>query len=206
MRPESASRWEPAVCVLRRCICAAQRLGGTFVRVVADEGDYRPDIHRLASDLAAVRPLFEEAGIAMALENHDRFLAADLAELMESSGGWLKACFDTANSLGCLQGPQEALEPLLPYIVSLHLKDVRARRLPHGLGFVIEGAPAGQGSAGLREVFDRVAAARPEATAVLEQWVPKGTTWAETVETERRWLEEGWREFRPGSRRSSAEP
>jgi len=178
---------------LRRCIRAAQRLGSRFVRIVADEGDYQPDLPQLERDLTAVRPLFEDAGLALALENHDRFLAQDLARLMEASGGWLKACFDTANSLGCLQGPMEALEPLLPHVASLHLKDVRARRLPHGLGFLVEGAPAGKGAAMLERVLRRVAEACPEATAVLEQWVPKGPDWRTTAETEIEWLREGWR-------------
>lgn len=177
---------------LLRCIRTAQRVGCPFVRIVADEGDYRPDLPKMERDLGAVRALFEDAGLALALENHDRFLAEDLARLMESSGGWLKACFDTANSLGSLQGPMEALEPLLPHIVSLHLKDVQARRLPHGLGFVVEGSPAGKGAAMLNRVFARVAEACPKTTAVLEQWVPKGPDWRTTAETELSWLREGW--------------
>ncbi|MFN3683976.1 MAG: sugar phosphate isomerase/epimerase family protein [Fimbriimonadaceae bacterium] len=181
---------------LRRCIRAAQRVGCGFVRVVADEGDYRPDLQRLRTDLQAARPLFEDAGLAMALENHDRFLAEDLARIMEASGGWLKACFDTANSLGCLQGPMESLRLLLPHIVSLHLKDVRARRLPHGLGFLVEGAPAGKGAAMLERIFAEVAGACPGATAVLEQWVPKGADWRATSDAEIEWLREGWRTVR----------
>ncbi|MCX7799548.1 MAG: sugar phosphate isomerase/epimerase [Fimbriimonadales bacterium] len=174
----------------------ARALGARFVRVVADSGDYRPDLATLARDLERVRPAFERHGLVLALENHDRFLAEDLADRMERSGGWLQACFDTANSLGCLQGTFEALEPLLPHVVSLHLKDVAATRVPYGLGFRVDGAPAGEGAARLREVCDRVRSIRPDATAVLEQWVPKGADRERTAAAELEWLRRGWETVR----------
>lgn len=171
----------------------ARAVGARFVRTVAESGGAPLEPARLERDVERVRQVFERHGLILALENHDSHSAEDLAELMRRSGGWLQACFDTANSLGCLQGTFEALGPLLPHVVSLHLKDVVARRVPYLLGFRVDGAPAGSGSARLREVFEKVRSVRSDATAVLEQWVPKGPDRDRTVAMERDWLLQGWK-------------
>lgn len=175
---------------LERCVQLARQFGSPFVRVVVDTSTFRPSPEELLEALRVLKPLFAPHGIRLAIENHDRFPVQVLAQLVEQAGAdWVGICFDTANSLGTLQGPNEALDALLPYVCNLHVKDVRARREGHQLGFRIEGAPAGEGSVPLPEVIRRVQEANPQVNAILEQWTPPQGSLEETLALERQWLE-----------------
>ncbi|MDW8291017.1 MAG: sugar phosphate isomerase/epimerase family protein [Armatimonadota bacterium] len=175
---------------LQRCAQLAAQFGSPFVRVVVDTPTYHPTPEELLEDLRPLKPLFLQHGVNLAIENHDRFPVKVLAQLVEQAGAdWVGICLDTANSLGTLQGPNEALDALLPYVCNLHVKDVRAHREPHQLGFRIVGAPAGEGSVNLPEVIRRVRQANPQANAILELWTPPQASLQETLLLERQWLE-----------------
>ncbi|MCS6831901.1 MAG: sugar phosphate isomerase/epimerase, partial [bacterium] len=76
-----------------------------FVRVVVDTPTYHPTPEELLEDLRPLKPLFLQHGVKLAIENHDRFPVKVLAQLVEQAGAdWVGICFDTANSLGTLQG------------------------------------------------------------------------------------------------------
>jgi sugar phosphate isomerase/epimerase len=182
---------------LQRCVQLAVRMGSPFVRVVVDTPTYHPSPEQLVNDLRGLKPLFADAGIKIAVENHDRFPVQVLRQVVEEAGtDWAGICFDTANSLGTLQGPNEALDALCPYVLNLHVKDVRARRESHMLGFRVEGTPVGKGSVDVREVVRRVRAANPEANAIIELWTPPQEGLEATIALERRWLEQSVRYLR----------
>lgn len=176
---------------LVRCADLAVRFGSAFVRVVVDTADYHPTPSELLADLRRLKPVFVERGVKLAIENHDRFPVRVLAQVVQEAGtDWVGICFDTANSLGTLQGPNEALDALVPYVCNLHVKDVRARREGHNLGFRIEGTPVGEGSVNVPEVIRRVRAVNPDANAIIELWTPPQENLQATIALERRWLEE----------------
>ncbi|MCS6830150.1 MAG: sugar phosphate isomerase/epimerase family protein [Armatimonadota bacterium] len=176
---------------LQRCVNLAVRFGSPFVRVVVDTPTYHPTPEQLLEDLRCLKPLFADKGVKLAIENHDRFPVRVLAQLVEEAGtDWVGICFDTANSLGTLQGPNEALEALCPYVCNLHVKDVRARREGHHLGFRIEGTPVGEGSVGVPDILRRVREANPHANAIVELWTPPQQSLQETLALERQWLEQ----------------
>lgn len=175
---------------LERCVRLAERFGSPFVRVVVDTPEYHPTAEEVINDLRSLRGLFASCGMRLAIENHDRFPVRVLAEIVERAGAdWLGICFDTANSLGTLQGPNEALDALCPYVCNLHVKDVRARRESHNLGFRIEGAPVGEGTVDVPAVVRRVREANPHANAIIELWVPPQANVEATIALEREWLE-----------------
>ncbi len=182
---------------LERYACLAERFGTPFVRVVVDTADYHPTPEELIRDLQRLRPLFASRGLRLAIENHDRFPAELLMQIVQSAGAdWVGICFDTANSLGTLQGPNEALDALCPYVLNLHVKDVRARREEHQLGFRIEGASAGEGVVDIPAILRRVRAANPDANAIIELWTPPQSSLSETIQRERQWLEQSVRFLR----------
>lgn len=183
---------------LYRCVQLAARFGSGFVRVVVDTVSYHPSPEQLVKDLRELQPIFVKDGIKLAIENHDRFPVQVLTRIVgEAGANWVGVCFDTANSLGTLQGPGEALDVLLPYICNLHVKDVRARREGHQLGFRVEGTPAGEGSVDIRTVIRRVREANPQVNAIIELWTPPQANMCETVALERRWLEQSVRFLQP---------
>ncbi len=55
--------------------------------------------------------------------------------------------------------------------VNLHLKDFGIRRLPHLMGFQIDGRPAGQGMLDVPRLVAEVSHYERCQTAILEQWV-----------------------------------
>ena len=94
--------------------------------------------------LRAVAPEFKRSGVCLAVENHDRFRAAPLAEIFERVGSpAVGLCLDTANSIGCVEHVETLLRVLGRRVVNLHVKDYRVVRPPHHKGFVVEGRPAG---------------------------------------------------------------
>ncbi len=174
---------------LERCATLAERFGSPFVRVVVDTPTYHPSPEELVKDLQSLRSIFVSRGLKLAIENHDRFPVKVLAQVVESAGtDWVGICFDTANSLGTLQGPNEALDALCPYVLNLHVKDVRARRESHNLGFRVEGTPAGEGTVDIPDILARVRRANPRANAIIELWTPPQATLEETICLEREWL------------------
>lgn len=174
---------------IEACAEIAAQAGSSFVRLVVDRPGDEPTPDELALRLAGFAPLFREHKMMLAIENHDRFPSEILASLVKEGGeDWLGICFDTANSLGCLEGPWEGLETLLPFLVNLHLKDVVAVREPHMLGFRVRGTPVGEGSARLRLLAQRVSEARPHVNAIAEHWLAPLATIEETAAEERVWL------------------
>jgi sugar phosphate isomerase/epimerase len=142
-------------------------------------------IHLIALLGNAARAL-AAADVTLALENHDRFSAATLRRIIESAGSpHAGICLDTANSLGAGEGLAAVTETLAPLTVNLHVKDVRISRLPHMMGFVVEGRPLGQGQLPIAETIACVRQHGRCGSVILEAWTPPGTTMEETVTRER---------------------
>ena len=56
------------------------------------------------------RLMFEEAGVVLAIENHDKFSTDELVYMVEELGpSWVGICLDTVNSFGALEGPRSWL-------------------------------------------------------------------------------------------------
>jgi 3-oxoisoapionate decarboxylase len=186
--------------LLREYLSIAQLFGSPILRVVID-GPGRQYSPEAATDLLREqRAAFEEAGVILAIENHDRFPAATVARMVQDLGAnWAGVCLDTANSLGALEGTATVLDILGPWTVNVHVKDVQVNRVPHMMGFVVEGRPAGQGQLGVAGLLaSLVGRARDlpagrELSAILELWTPPEPDLKLTIEKERRWAEESIR-------------
>lgn len=176
---------------LARHLGIARRLGSKILRVVVDAGADRPTpdavVHRLRKPVRDCR----SAGITLAIENHDRFPTAVFAWIVRRLGRGAGICFDTANSLGSLEGTETVLETLGPFTVNLHVKDIAVRRVPTMLGFMVTGAPAGKGDLDIPALIGRLKRMGRNPNAILEQWVPLQRNPQATIRLEDNWARQG---------------
>ncbi len=159
-----------------------------LLRFVIDRDRYEPSSMAIVSLLKDAVPELRASGVTLALENHDRFEAETLRDIVDAVGDWsVGVCLDTANSFGAGQGLSHVTRVLAPVTVNLHLKDVTIARAPHQMGFVIAGCPLGRGALPLSATIAAVGAAGRCRSAILEAWTPRAATLAKTVRREAAW-------------------
>lgn len=176
---------------LRAYLQLAQRFGSPIVRTVVDTADHHPEPPEIIETVKAVLPDYESAGVILAIENHDRFKASTLVDIMDRIDSWaVGICLDTVNSFGSLEGPEVVIETLGPYVVNLHVKDFVIRRADHNMGFTLTGTPAGQGMLDVPLLLDRLNGFGREFNAILELWPAPENSIEATIEKEAQWAAE----------------
>jgi 3-oxoisoapionate decarboxylase len=169
-------------------LALARRLGAPFVRVVVDGPDDHPTPDETVARLAPLLVRFADAGVRLAIENHDRFSTTTLVEIVERLGPeQVGICLDTVNSFAALEGPDLVVERLAPYALNLHVKDFTIRRMNGQMGFNVEGMPAGEGRLQVPWLLQRLAEARRDVNAILELWTPRAPSLEETIAREAAW-------------------
>lgn len=169
----------------------AKKFNSRLLRVVVDSGNHHPNPDEVIRLVADVLADFESANIIMAIENHDRFSAKTLADIIKTlSSNHVGICLDTVNSFGSLEGPNVVIETLAPYTVNLHIKDFDIRRADHNMGFTIFGTPAGQGRLELPKLIEHLKQYGKCKTGVLELWPSPEQTVEATIRKERGWLKQ----------------
>jgi len=149
-----------------------------------------PELEEAERSLLQVLPRFERAGVMLGIENHGLHTTKQLAGLFRRLRSDCIGCvLDTVNSFGALEGTEQVIRELAPYIVNLHLKDFDIRRADHQMGFVIFGTPAGSGRLDMANLRRAVADSGRSTNAVLELWPPYEGSVEQTIRTERAWLE-----------------
>ena len=176
---------------LRAYLSLARRFHSPILRTVLDTPRHHPSPGEVIEILAPFEKLFMEAGILLAIENHDRFPTPVLAELVRQLGRhWVGICLDTVNSFGALEGPQQVVNTLGPLAINLHVKDFTIFRASHNLGFTVEGRPAGQGKLDIPWLLDELNRHGRDFNAILELWTPPETAIGDTVRKEQGWADE----------------
>jgi sugar phosphate isomerase/epimerase len=173
---------------LRRYLALARRFDSPVLRVVVDTADHHPGQDEIVATIRDLLPALERAGVVLAIENHDRFRARDLVQILERlDSPYAGVCLDTVNSFGALEGPDVVLQALGPWVVNLHVKDFQVSRARHMMGFTVEGRPAGQGRLDVPWLLQRLRDLGRDPNAILELWTPPERTLAETIAKEDRW-------------------
>ena len=181
---------------LRRFIGLARRLRSPILRVVTDIGDDEPAVPEIIERFSAVAEDCRQAGVLIAIENHDRLKAKVLASIAAAFPATVGICLDTVNSFGALEGPEIVVETLGPYTVNLHLKDFAVVRYPSLSGFRVEGRPAGQGMLDIPWLLAKLKSFGRDCNAILEQWAPQEATEAESIRLEADWADDSVRTLR----------
>ena len=164
------------------------RLKARLLRFVIDGPGYEPSIDEVVSILKEAVPDLEKRRITLGIENHDRFKAAEFAQIVERVGSPLVGiCLDSVNSMGAGEGLAQIVETMAPYTVNLHIKDFGIERLPHLMGFQIDGRPAGQGMLNIPWLVETIRRTGRCQTAILEQWVVPEASLEATIAKEDAW-------------------
>jgi sugar phosphate isomerase/epimerase len=173
---------------LKRYILLCAEMNSSVLRFLIDDRYFKPDLKEIEQIIRSQSTLLRHNSVTLALENHDRLTAAELRSLVENLGyEEVGICLDTANSLGTGEGIGSVTELLAPYAVNLHIKDFIIKRLPHQMGFTVEGRPAGKGMLDVPGLLDRLKKFKRCRTAILEQWTVPENTLAQTIEKEKKW-------------------
>ena len=173
---------------LFRYLELARRFNSPILRVVIDTADHHPDAEEVIVTLRTVIPEFERAGVCLAIENHDRFKAMVLADIIHRIGShYIGICLDTVNSFGAQEGPEAVLRVLGPLTVNLHIKDFAVIRAKHNMGFTIEGRPAGQGQLDIPWLLRELNRMGRDVNAILELWTPPQERLEDTIALEDAW-------------------
>lgn len=86
---------------LERYLHLAHGLNSRLLRFVIDEAAYEPGVDAVVSLLRNALPALERAKVTLALENHDRLLARQFANIVEGVGSAnVGICLDSVNSMG----------------------------------------------------------------------------------------------------------
>lgn len=165
-------------------------LGSPIVRVVIDTATHQPDADEIVDSLQGPLGAYQDAGSMLAIENHDRFRVRELVRILQRlDSPAVGICLDTANSLGALEGTEAVLAALVPWTINLHIKDITIHRSNRGMGFAVEGRPAGEGMLDIPDLLAVLRAHGRDPNAIIELWPPEQPTLEETIALERRWVE-----------------
>ena len=174
-----------------QCLETAEKLHSPILRMVIDKPGFEPDLTAIIATIKRLIPELRSRNIRLAIENHDRFKAHELREIILSAGNeWVGICLDSVNSMGAGEGFETVSELLMPYTINLHLKDFKIFRVSHKMGFVIEGRPAGKGMLNIPGLVSSLSAKGGCNSAILELWTPPETEIEETIRKEDKWANE----------------
>jgi 3-oxoisoapionate decarboxylase len=174
---------------LDRYLDLANALDAKIVRsMVRDSG---PDLGsaEMAAELRAALPGYEAAGVTLALETYERWPTVELVALVDTvDSPNLGICLDPANCIAALENPTEVIERCADRTVNLHVKDFQFSRQDGLNGFVLTGAPLGEGQLDLDLLFRRVRPAERGISRIVEHWLPWQGDEQTTLVTERKWI------------------
>ena len=169
----------------------AQFFDAHLLRMVVDTATYQPTPDEIVALVQRQIPALEQAGVTLAIENHDRFKVETLASIIrEINHPQVGICLDTVNSFGSLEAPPIVIETLGPHVVCLHVKDFVIRRADHNMGFIITGAAAGQGMLDIPWVMRSLQSHNRPFNAIIESWLAPTDDMDETAAIEQAWLRE----------------
>ncbi len=102
--------------------------------------------------LRQLAPMATEAGLAIAIENHQDFTSHELAKFCSETGPSVGIVFDTANSFPVAESPLDFARVIAPHVRYLHLKDYRVQWTDEGLR--LSRCPSGDGAVPFTEIVD----------------------------------------------------
>lgn len=170
-------------------LAIAQEFESPILRIVVDAADDHPAPDEIVTRIRPLLADFTAANVTLAIENHDRFRAQTLADVIAAlDHPNVGICLDTVNSFGSLEGPEVVVKTLGRYVVNLHVKEFFIRRADHNMGFTISGAPAGQGMLNMPRLLDTLRGYGREFNAIIEHWPAPEATMEATIAKESEWV------------------
>lgn len=177
---------------IRRMLEVSTTVGAKLLRCVIDDTGFEPSIDEIVRIFKSFLPELEKRDIVLGIENHDRLLATEFAQILRQlDDPHYGIVLDTTNSLSKEEPLGTVLENLAKYTVCLHFKDYTIRRSPGSVGLEIIGTPVGSGRQKVREILKSVRSqAQQDFSTIIEFWMPADRSISELLEEENRWAEE----------------
>ena len=154
---------------LQKHIKLARIFGANFIRIVAGDLDenHKKAVELAVKNLKAVLNECRGEGINIGLENHFDLTTPEIVQVIKRVDDPLVgSIFDSTNAISFLERPDETLDLLLPYIKSVHLKDFRMIKTEAGI--TMTGQVLGEGILETRKILEKVVAANPKASVIIE--------------------------------------
>ncbi|REE93134.1 sugar phosphate isomerase/epimerase [Paenibacillus taihuensis] len=166
---------------LGEAIALAKSVGASVVRTVAGgamlggdrrhmAGGWQPFLAKVREGLAEATAIAEQAGVTIAIENHQDLASEELIWLCESiSSHHIGLTLDTGNPLATAEEPVDFARRIAPYLKNVHLKDYWIH--PTDEGYRLVRCPIGQGAVdfpALMDVFRTSAPASGQLTMSIE--------------------------------------
>jgi 3-oxoisoapionate decarboxylase len=176
---------------LSRYIELAAYFESPFLRMVIDDTSYEPSFSEIIRIISASVPVLRNAGVQLAIENHDRFKSTEIRKIIIGTDpDHVGVCLDTANSIGCNEGIIETMAILMPFTLCLHAKDVTIKRVSHKMGFIVEGTAAGAGMLDLAWVVRELRKTGKCHSVVPEIWLNPSEDTDATIAHEKKLAEQ----------------
>jgi sugar phosphate isomerase/epimerase len=183
---------------LARYLDLAVFFSSPILRFVVDGPGYEPSVDEIVAVVKEILPRLREAGVRLAIENHDRLRATEFREIvLRTDPEQVGICLDSVNSMGAGESVREVVAALAPHTLNLHVKDFAVERASHKMGLLVTGRPAGQGMLEVPWLLDEVQRHARCESAILELWTPPADTIEETLAREAAWAEESLRFLAP---------
>jgi 3-oxoisoapionate decarboxylase len=168
-------REDPAV--FEYAVKVAKEAGATSLRVVCLLGrryemfdsfeDWKTAIAGFHKQIDTAVPIVEKHKMPLGIENHKDWRVEQQVDLLEHySSEYLGVTLDTGNNLAVLDDPMEVIEPLAPYTVNTHFKDMALEEYEDG--FLLSEVPLGEGMLDMKRITDTIRRARPDVHFSLE--------------------------------------
>ena len=177
---------------LRRYIHICQRMDVHLLRAIPAGIDFSPSVDEIVAIIRDALPLLEQYDITLGIENYDRFLTAECAEMVRRVAHPLVGLIvDSTNSLSREEPIEQVLANMSRYCVGFHVKDYTFCRSNFGVGLAVIGQPAGQGRQQISYGLGVLKRDAPRAfSTVLESWMPACETTEQSLAQEEQWAKE----------------
>ena len=158
---------------LSRHVDIALLVGATFIRAVSHDHDNlsQQEMESVVADVTKLlkkwAPRIEDSGLSLGLENHFDLVTKDLVRIVsEVASAGIGLVYDTTNSLGFLESPENTLKTMLEFVLSVHLKDYTIQK--GEAGYEILGTVLGEGSLSMPAIFSLLDGRLPDIPIILE--------------------------------------
>jgi 3-oxoisoapionate decarboxylase len=166
----------------------AGALGVRFVRSMLHTAGHKPSPDEATGLLRRAVPRYRDQGVTLGLETYEQVPTSDLLTVIRGvDSPHLGVCLDPANCVARLEMPAYVVGEVAPYVVNMHVKDFTFTRQDGWAGFSLTGCPLGTGLLDYDALVKAVRPAERGISQIVELWLPRASTMAETCRTEQQW-------------------
>ncbi|MBM7583410.1 sugar phosphate isomerase/epimerase [Caldicoprobacter guelmensis] len=151
----------------------AELLSSCFIRIVPGELKSSPEknpdelMKKSINILKNVLPICKEKNIKLGIEDNFILPLDYLIQIVEEiADEHVGLIMDTTNCLGFINQPEEVLDKMKPYLLSVHLKDYKVEKVEGG--YLISSVPLGEGWLNVEEFIKKVLSINPTISIIIE--------------------------------------